>query len=34
MYKRDQPRHDGVGGLFALSEKENRKIVHAGAPIA
>ena len=34
MYKRDQPRHDGVGGLFALSEKENRKIVHVGPPIA
>jgi hypothetical protein len=34
MYKRDQPRHDGIRRLFALSEKENRKIVHAGAPIA
>jgi hypothetical protein len=33
-YECGQPRHDGIGGLFALSEKENRKIVHAGPPIA
>src|SRR6202011_2659439 len=30
-YECGQPRHDGIGGLFALSEKENRKIIHAGS---
>jgi hypothetical protein len=33
-YECGQPRHSGIGGLFALSEKENRKIVHAGPAIA
>jgi len=28
-YERGQPRHDRVGQLFALSEKENRKSIYA-----